>query len=55
MHYVYVNKFHQLQVRNSSIGESYIEIVVPRPGEEDAPSTTSVSKPLYGKIRYICS
>lgn len=41
-----------LQVRNSNTGDSYTEIVVPRPGEEDAPTTTTVSKPLYGKIRY---
>ncbi|KAL3155459.1 hypothetical protein ABBQ38_011015 [Trebouxia sp. C0009 RCD-2024] len=41
---------HQDAVRNSNTGDSYTEIVVPRPGEEDAPTTTTVSKPLYGKI-----
>ena len=41
-----------VQVRHSNVGDSYTEIVVPRPGDEDIPTTTTVSKPLYGKIRW---
>ena len=41
-----------MQVRHSNVGDSYTEIVVPRPGDDDIPTTTTVSKPLYGKIRW---
>ena len=40
-----------LQVRNTNVGDQYTEVVVPRPGDDDIPTTTTVSKPLYGKIR----
>ncbi|DBB00209.1 hypothetical protein WJX77_012186 [Trebouxia sp. C0004] len=37
-------------VKHSNTGESYTEIVVPRPGADDIPTAITVSKPLYGKI-----
>ena len=42
-----------MQVKHSNTGESYTEIVVPRPGDDDIPTAITVSKPLYGKIRYV--
>lgn len=37
-------------VRDANVGDQYTEVVVPRPGDDDIPTTTTVSKPLYGKI-----
>ncbi len=41
-----------VQVRHSNVGDQYTEVVVPRPGDDDIPTTTTIIKPLYGKIRY---
>ena len=47
-----LSSLYILQVGNSHNGDNgFTEIVVPRPGEEDVPTTTTVSKPLFGKIR----